>query len=375
MADKPLVLITGAAGNIGGSLAAALDDRYAVVGLDRESGDTNYPVVAVDLADEKSVTDALARIRSDHGRHFASVVHLAAFFDFTGEDKPQYHEVNVDGSRNLMVALQAFDVEQFIYSGTMLVHEPGRSGERIDESRPIAPGWAYPKSKAEAERAISETRGEIPVVFLRLAGLYDERTSVPTFANQIARIYERDFQSYLYSGDTDAGQTMIHRDDMIDAFVRAIDRRAKFTGETEILVGEPDAIGYDDLQDRLGRLIHGEDGWTTMRLPSAVAGVGAWVQDKAEPLVPDAIDAGERPFIRPFMTGMASDHYALDISRARVLLGWEPRHKLCRRTPPDRRRPQARSRRLVRSEPHCPARFRNRSRGGRRTCRGLARTP
>src|SRR3546814_15899686 len=90
----------------------------------------------------------------------------------------------------------------------MLVHEPGRPGERIKEDRPIAPGWAYPKSKAAAENAISESRGDIPVVFLHLAGLYDERTSVPTFANQIARIYERDFQSHLYSGDTDAGPAL-----------------------------------------------------------------------------------------------------------------------------------------------------------------------
>lgn len=333
MADKPLVLITGATGNIGSSLAAALQDRYFVVGLDRTGGDTAYPVIEADLADEKSVADAMERIGSKYGRLIASVVHLAAYFDFTGEDKPQYKAVNVDGSRNLIRALQTFEVEQFIYSGTMLVHEPCRPGERIDEDRPIAPGWAYPRSKAEAEQAIREARGNIPVVFLHLAGLYDEKTSVPTFANQIARIYERDFQSYLYSGDTDAGQSMVHRNDMIDAFVRTIDHRQKLTGETVILIGEPDAIGYDDLQDRLGRLIHGEEEWATLRLPSSVAGLGAWVQDKMEPLIPDAIDHGERPFIQPFMTRMASDHYALNITRARELLGWEPRHRLADELP------------------------------------------
>lgn len=333
MVDKPIVLITGAAGNIGRSLAGALQERYCVIGLDRASGDTDFPVVEVDLTDEKSVADGLAQIGSRHGRRIASVVHLAAFFDFSGEEKPQYKSVNVDGSRNLMHALRPFEVEQFIYSGTMLVHEAGRPGERIDENRAIAPGWAYPKSKAEAEQAISEARGDIPVVFLHLAGLYDERTSVPTFAHQIARIYERDFQSHLYSGDTDAGQAMVHREDMIDAFVRAIDRRDQLPDETVILVGEPDAIGYDDLQDRLGCLIHGEDDWATLRLPSGLAAAGTWAQDKAEPLVPDAIDEGERPFIRPFMTRMASDHYALDVSRARELLEWEPKHRLADELP------------------------------------------
>ena len=333
MSEKPLVLITGAAGNIGRSLAGALARRYRVVGLDRETGEADFPVYETDLTDGGSVRQSLKVIREKHGGAFASVVHLAAYFDFTGEDRPQYRAVNVEGSRNLVEALSDFEVEQFLYSGTMLVHEPGRPGELINETRPIAPGWAYPNSKAEAEQAIIDADTQMPVVFLHLAGLYDERTSVPTFAHQIARIYERDFQSHLYSGDTDAGQAMIHREDMIDAFVRAIDRRADLLNETVILVGEPETLGYADLQDRLGYLIHGEEEWATLRLPSAVAGLGAWAQDKAEPLVPDALDGGEKPFIQPFMTRMASDHYEIDISRARELLGWEPRHRLSEKLP------------------------------------------
>src|SRR3546814_11977811 len=135
---------------------------------DRSSGDTYYPVLEADLTDEASIADALARIGAEHGRRIASVVHLAAFFDFSGEDKPQYQAVNVDGSRNLMRALQPFEVEQFVYSGTMLVHEPGRPGERSKEDRPNAPGWAYPQSKAEAENAIIQPRGDTPVVFRHL---------------------------------------------------------------------------------------------------------------------------------------------------------------------------------------------------------------
>jgi nucleoside-diphosphate-sugar epimerase/uncharacterized membrane protein len=330
---KPLVLITGAAGNLGSTLAAALADHYTIVGLDLKAGSADFPIIEVDLTDENSVDAALARIRDEYGAKIASVLHLAAFFDFSGENKPQYRSVNVDGSRHLMRALRDMEVEQFVYSSTMLVHEPVRPGERIDEYSKIDPRWAYPKSKAEAEAAISEERGDVPVVFLRLAGVYDTTTSVPTFAHQIARIYERDMQSHLYSGDTDAGQAMVHRDDMIEAFVRTVDRRAAFTGETAILVGEEDAIGYADLQNRLGRLIHGEDEWPTIRLPASIASAGAWAQDKAEPVIPDAFDHGERPFIRPFMTRMASDHYALDASRAREVLGWTPKHLLADELP------------------------------------------
>src|SRR5690606_22211544 len=122
--------------------------------------------------------------------------------------------------------------------------------------------------KAKAEEVVRAEHGDIPYVLLHLAGLYDEETSVPTFAHQVARIYERDFQSHLYSGSTDAGQAMVHREDMIDAFVRAVDRRHTLPPEAVILVGEPETLGYDELQDALGRLIHGEEEWTTIRVPA-----------------------------------------------------------------------------------------------------------
>jgi UDP-glucose 4-epimerase len=53
-----------------------------------------------------------------------------------------------------------------------------------------------------------------------------------------------------------------------------------------------------------------------------LAKVGATVTDKV---------SGGEAFITPFMISMADDHYALDISRARKLLGWQPKHRLLER--------------------------------------------
>lgn len=287
-----------------------------------------FPVVEADFTSDASVAGALQQVRQRFGPRIASVIHLVAYFDFTGEDNPLYQAVNVDGTRRLLRALRDFEVEQFLYASTILVHAPCRPGERIDEGQPIGPRWAYPRSKAAAESAIREEHGRMPYVLLRLAGVYDEHSMVPTLAQQMARIYERDLQSYFYSGSTAVGQAMLHRDDMVDAFCRTVARRRELPPETEILVGEADAMGYDALQDEVGYLIHGADDWPTIRLPKAVAAAGAWAQNKLEPVIPDAIDHGEAPFIKPFMVAMADDHYALDVRRAADLLGWQPRHRL-----------------------------------------------
>ena len=326
--SKPIVLITGAAGAIGAALAVTLRSDYTVVGLDLEGSQAPVDCIAIDLTSGDLVELALRKFRERYGGRIASVVHLAAYFDFTGQDHPLYDEVNVEGTRRLLRALQDFEVGQFAYSGTMLVHAPGGSGERIDEQTPIAPKWAYPELKAATEGVIREEHGAIPYVLLHLAGLYDDRTAVPTLAQQIARIYERDIKSHLYAGDTRTGQALIHKDDMIDAFHRVIDRRERLPDDVTILVGEPDPMSYGALQDTIGRLIHGEEGWATLSVPKTLAKAGARLEEASEPVVPDAIDQGEKPFIRPFMVDMADDHYALDISRACELIGWQPRRSI-----------------------------------------------
>jgi nucleoside-diphosphate-sugar epimerase/disulfide bond formation protein DsbB len=326
--EKPIVVITGAAGNLGGSTAQALASNYRIVGMDRDEAETEFPLLRIDLTSDDSVELAFRKFRDGYGGRIASVIHLIAFFDFTGEPNPLYRRVNVDGTRRLLRALRDFEVEQFVYASTILVHEPCKPGERIDESRPIGPRWEYPKSKAAAEAVVQEEWQDRHYAILRLAGVYDERSTVPTMAEQMARIYERDVVSHVYPGDPLVGQSMLHREDMIDALRRTVDRRARLPAATELLIGEPDAVGYDALQDELGRLFHGADDWLTLRVPKPVAAAGAWAQQQLEPLVPDAIDKGEEPFVKPFMVRMADDHYALDVRLARELLGWEPRHRL-----------------------------------------------
>ena len=325
----PVVLITGASGNIGRTLAAALQGRYQVVGLDRrEVLDGQFRIFAADFSSSASIELGLHKLRDAYGSVIASVVHLVAYFDFTNEENPLYDSINVEGTRSLLRGLQSFDVEQFIYAGTMLVHAPCRPGERIDESQPIAPGWAYPKSKARAEEVLRLEHGKIPYLNLRLAGVYDTTSMVPTLSRQVARIYERDFQSYFYSGSPLVGQSMLHRDDMARAFCLAIDQRASLPKTLDLLIGEEHAMGFDAVQDELGKLIHGEKDWPTLTVPKPLAAAGAWAQAKLEPAIPDAIDNGEAPFIRPFMVVMADDHYALDTRRARQTLGWEAKHRL-----------------------------------------------
>lgn len=319
--SKPVVLITGCNGLIGEATARALGADYHTLGADVTDppGDTPLDEVRhMDVTSDRSVAQMVEHVREHHGGRLASVVHLAAYYDFSGEPSPLYDEITVGGTRRLLEHLGPLEVGQLLFSSTMLVHAPVDPGERIDEESPLEAKWAYPRSKLETERVIREERGDVPAVFLRLAGVYTDYGQQPTLVHQIRRIHAQDFESFFFPGDTEAGQSLLHLEDAADAIVRAVERRNRLGPETPILVGEPDPPSYAHLQDAIGREIWGTE-WPTLRMPEPMAEAGAWLQEKS-PFT--------EPFIKPFMIELADDHYGLDIGRAEELLGWRPRHRL-----------------------------------------------
>lgn len=328
--QKPVVLITGAEGRIGQAVAASLADSYTVVGFERECKGPNC--IDADIGSEASLASACDALRARHGQRIASVIHLAAFYDFSGEPNPLYEEVNVKGTGRLLRALQAFEVEQFVYASTMLVHAPSAPGRPITESSPLNPAWPYPESKLAAERVVEAEHGSIPALVLRLAGVYTDDCEVPSLANQIQRIFERQMLSHVFPGDPTHGQAFVHLEDAALAFRAAVDRRARLPPMASVLIGESFTESYEALQNLIGRLLHDEP-WDTRPIPKPVAASGAWLQDKIETVVPDAIDRGVEPFIKPFMVQLADEHYELDTAYAEVLLGWRARHSLRRSLP------------------------------------------
>ena len=62
---------------------------------------------------------------------------MAAYYDFSGQDSDAYDEITVKGTDRLLNALSNFELEQFIFTSTMLVHEPCEPGQRIAEDDPL----------------------------------------------------------------------------------------------------------------------------------------------------------------------------------------------------------------------------------------------
>lgn len=321
-ASRPVVLITGSSGLIGSRLIAELAPRWTVVGLDQvpPKAPSTADFVQCDLTEDNAVARSLQTVRERHGSRISSVIHLAAYYDFKGEPSPLYDSLTVQGTRRLLQQLRNFDVEQFVFSSSLLVMKPAIHGEELTETFPTEETWDYPRSKLEAEKVIQQEHGRIPVLVMRIAGVYDEEGHSVPIGQQIRRIYEKEIESYFFPGDAETGQAFVHLDDLADAFRLAVERRHELGPHDVLLIAEPDVMTYAELQDVIGEELHGKE-WPTIRIPKVLAKAGAWVQGQ---LAGD----DDETFIKPWMVDLADAHYPVDISHARTVLGWEPQHRL-----------------------------------------------
>ena len=114
-----------------------------------------------------------------------------------------------------------------------------------------------------------------------------------------------------------------HMDDVVHAIALCVARRATLAAETVLLIGEPEALSYDELQHSFMRPIH-EESYEEVDVLGPIAKLGAWVEENI---------LGQKPFIKPWMIDRANNHYALDISRAKQVLGWVPQQSLRKSIP------------------------------------------
>ncbi len=156
-------------------------------------------------------------------------------------------------------------------------------------------------------------------MILRIAGVYDDHCHSIPISHQIQRIYENQLESRLFSGNIHHGASFLHMEDLVDAIDLAVRKRRELPEELILVLGEEKTLSYDQLQRAISRLIRSTE-FTTWRVPKWIAKVGAAIQGMI-PFIP-------KPFIKPWMIDLADDHYELDTSKAKKVLGWAPKRAL-----------------------------------------------
>lgn len=308
-----IALVTGASGFIGSAvvrclLAAGFHVRALVrksSRLDNLQG-LDVETVTGDLRAADSLEPAL------RGCH--ALFHVAADYRLWALHPAELYAVNVDGSRNIMLAAAQTGVRRIVYTSsvaTLAVHADGSPAAEDDPASVKDMIGHYKRSKYLAElevRALSEHQ-HLDTVIVNPAAPVGPRDSRPTpTGRMIVDAARGRMPAYV-----DTGLDIVHVDDVATGHLLAYQRGEN--GRRYILGGEN--LALREILSRVA-VITGRAA-PRLRLPHGVVLPAAWL---AEGL---AHFSGRAPAITVAGAKLARKHMYYSHARAAHELGYRPR--------------------------------------------------
>jgi len=290
---KKKVLITGATGFIGANLVRRLLKEGFEVHISTRKTSDKWRIDDVlsdvvdhelDLSDAEAVKSLISRIKPD------IIFNLAIYGGYpTQSDTQKIIDTNFIGAVNLIDACESIDYECFVQVGSS--SEYGRKKEKMSESLLLEPINAYGVSKAAASlyaQSIAKEKDK-PIVIVRPFspfGYFEQPTRlIPTLIKNCLSNQDPELASPSSVRD------FIFVDDLIDAFMLVIKNANNIKGEIfNIASGEQKSV------EEVAKLV------ISLTNPD--------LNPKFGKALPRSYD---------------SDIWVADISKAKNLLGWEPK--------------------------------------------------
>jgi GDP-4-dehydro-6-deoxy-D-mannose reductase len=226
MPDRRHVLVTGAAGFVGGHLVTRLQrDDVRVTGWYRPDAPPRdrLPIEwqAVDLLENAAVTAALEALRPSAIYHLAGSAHVADSWHHTRET----FEGNVLATQHLLRALRLLGQSpRLLVTGSATIYAPSTSP--LTEHSPLGPSSPYGTSKLAQERLAAQAFAEwqLPTLLVRAFNHIGPGQSpayvASSIARQIALIERGVLPPVLRLGNLDPRRDLMDVRDTVEAYVQ-----------------------------------------------------------------------------------------------------------------------------------------------------------
>jgi dihydroflavonol-4-reductase len=305
-------LVTGATGFTGGHVARTLASQgHHVVALVRPGSDSRHLRRAGIEQFEGQLTRQADVIAAAAGAE--QIYHIASAFRTAAHRQSYYRNVNVGGTLNVLDAARRAGCERVVHCSTVGVH--GHIDDPpADENYRTRPGDVYQRTKLEAEIAAQDAirRGQ-PVSIVRPGPIYGEGDL------RLLKLFKAIQNGrFLMIGSGEVRFHLVHVDDLVNGMLLCGTLREAL-GETFIITGH-EAPTLNQLVEKVGAALGTRvPRW---KIPVAPVYAAAWLCEAL------CVPLGIEPPLHRRRVGFFTHHREFDISKAKRLLGYEPRVSL-----------------------------------------------
>ena len=325
------ILVTGASGLLGSSVAAALVSAgHTVTTLQRRpSGIGGTRDIAASITDAAAVAEAVAEQQA--------VVHLAAKVSMTG-DPADFEAINIAGTRTLLSAAQDAGVSRFVHISSPSVAHAGDSlvGVGAGPADPEHARGEYARTKAHGELlALAADSADFRVLVLRPHLMWG-----PGDTQLTERIIDRARAGRMPVLGTGAALIdTLYITNAVDAIVAGLTAVDRHHGEALVVTnGQPRPVG--ELMTQMALAGGARRPKLSVPVPAALAAgtvvekvwdLAAEVEDTLADRLPETTAArlhetlSDEPPLTRFLAEQLSTAHWFDQRRTREVLNWTPR--------------------------------------------------
>ena len=225
----PGLILTGASGFVGRNFIKAAAGKFRLFCLARRSmeeagvqPDANLRWTQVDIVDRDKLQDLIQRVRDHGGVDF--VVSLAAHYDFTNKDHPEYTRTNIQGTKNMLELAKELGVKRFLFASSQAACP---FGTVVTEETPPTASMPYAKSKSDGEKLVREYAQWVPIAIIRIAAVFSDWCENPPLYTLLSNwLSGKFFESHIIAGRGHSAIPYIHVQDLVQCFLRVIEKSA-----------------------------------------------------------------------------------------------------------------------------------------------------
>lgn len=230
MPDQPTkIIVTGASGFIGRNFLASVRERYYIFCIARRSGreadipfHPNIEWIQWDISNEAGLADVALNIKQKGGATY--LLHLAGYYDFDYDEKPEYYRTNVLGTEYVLELGRMLGIKRFIFASSLAACTFGPRGAVITEQSPANARFAYARSKKAGEQLCREYASHFKVSIVRFAAIFSDWCEYAPLYKLLSTWLSRSWNRRFLAGKGDSAITYLHIFDLVTLLEHILSR-------------------------------------------------------------------------------------------------------------------------------------------------------